>query len=411
MTARARASSTLLACLLATGLAAGQEAPSPAGAWSGSIGIEEEGDVNEVEIEIRRTPDGFWTGLLLTGTPPAEPIRLTAVTVTAQGIRFTAEGMPGAPEFVGRLSPDGREILGEAWIEPPAPPPGADVFLAPIEHRGKLWSPGVPINVTDRDGYDNQPRFLADASALLYTSIRDQQADIYRYDVAGGETVRLTETTESEYSPTPLPSSDGFSTVRVEEDGTQRLWSFDLSGAEPALLLESVQPVGYHGWLDEHRLGLFVLGSPPTLQLADVMLQSSETVAENIGRSIHVTPDGRAVSFISKPSPEAWEIQLIGLDDRARRTVIATRAGSEDFVWTPDGQILMAEGSELFVCDPGAKSPAWRMTGDLAPHGVHGITRLDVSSDFRWLAVVGERLVSGPPAERLRRPFSLLRRE
>ena len=63
----------------------------------------------------------------------------------------------------------------------------------------------------------------------------------------------MTETVESEYSPTPLPAADGFSTVRVEQDGTQRLWAFDSSGGAPRLLLETIQPVGYHGWLGADR--------------------------------------------------------------------------------------------------------------------------------------------------------------
>jgi Tol biopolymer transport system component len=78
--------------------------------------------------------------------------------------------------------------------------------------RGRRISVGTPVNVTARPGYDNQPFFLADGRAFLYTSIReDSQADIYRYDLDRKTSVRLTATSESEYSPIPLPRGGGFS--------------------------------------------------------------------------------------------------------------------------------------------------------------------------------------------------------
>ncbi|NIQ58624.1 MAG: hypothetical protein GWN71_36280, partial [Gammaproteobacteria bacterium] len=57
--------------------------------------------------------------------------------------------------------------------------------------------------LTDRDGYDNQPSFTPAGDAILYTSIRNGQADTYRIGLAGGEPTRVTHTPESEYSPTP----------------------------------------------------------------------------------------------------------------------------------------------------------------------------------------------------------------
>ncbi|MDX1675452.1 MAG: hypothetical protein R3314_11715, partial [Longimicrobiales bacterium] len=140
-----------------------------------------------------------------------------------------------------------------------------DIYLLPLDRQedGRLVAAGEPRPVTDRDGYDNQPHFTPDGR-LLYTSIRDGQADTYLYDPATGETTRVTTTPESEYSPTPIPGSDRFSVVRVEADSTQRLWSFAPDGSRPRLVLEDVAPVGYHAWSDD-RVALFVLGDPPTL--------------------------------------------------------------------------------------------------------------------------------------------------
>ncbi len=381
-------------------------APGAAGTWTGAL-ESADGEVVELTVRLERSPEGFWIGTLDAPGWQAQAAPLEALSVSAGIVRFSATGLPGAPEFVGRLSADGAEITGDVFLDPPPPPPASDVYLIELETDGGFWKLGDPVNITDRDGYDNQPRFLFDSSALLYTSIRDGQADVYRYDLAGRTSARLTETGESEYSPTPLPSGSGFSTVRVEDDGTQRLWSFDARGQSPALLLPEIQPVGYHGWLDQRRLGLFVLGSPPTLELADVVAQTRRTVADGIGRSIHRTPDGLAVSFVHKGSETEWTIDRLELDSGERRTLVATRAGSEDFAWAPDGRIVMGEDGALYACSPDARPPAWQQVADLSLHGITGITRLDVSADGRWLAVVGARPSAGPPPERIRTPFAL----
>ena len=51
-----------------------------------------------------------------------------------------------------------------------------------------MRSPGVgaAVNVTNRPGYDYQPSFSPDGGTMYFTSQRDGQTDIYRYDVASG---------------------------------------------------------------------------------------------------------------------------------------------------------------------------------------------------------------------------------
>ena len=139
-------------------------------------------------------------------------------------------------------------------------PPGTDIYLVRLRSGATISDP--PENLTNRPGYDNQPAFTPDGKAILFTSIRaDGQADVYRLDLATRAITQLTKTPESEYSPTPLPTGTGFSVVRVEMDSTQRLWAFNAQGHSPVLLLPDVAPVGYHLWLDDHTLALFVDGN------------------------------------------------------------------------------------------------------------------------------------------------------
>jgi len=247
---------------------------------------------------------------------------------------------------------------------------------------------GEAVNVTQRDGYDNQPSFTTDGSAILYTSIReDGQADTYRYDRATGSIRQITHTAESEYSPTVMPGDERFAVVRVEMDSTQRLWAFRLDGSDPQLLLPNVAPVGYQAWGDADHVALYVLGDPATLQLADVSTGAVRTIATDVGRSLHRIPGRHAVSFVQRMSDdEAW-IESYDLDTGAVERLDRTVGNGEDYAWNADAQLLMADDSVLYGagCDG---SVTWEKLTDFSDYGISRITRLAVSPDGRWLAMV-----------------------
>jgi hypothetical protein len=279
----------------------------------------------------------------------------------------------------------------------PTPPPN-DIFLVEMASVKGQLKVGEPKRITTWEGYNNQPVFLKDARSLLYTSIRaDRQADIYRYDLGDGSTVRVTETAKtSEYSPTPAPDGKSFSVIRVEEDGTQRLWMFPLAGnAEPTLILEKIKPVGYHVWIDGQTLMLFILGEPLTLQLVDRKQERAEIIATNIGRSLHRIPRQRKISFVRKLSEQQWMIQAFDTETHAITSLIKTLPGSEDYAWTPQGTLLMGSGSKLFKWNP-SKDAGWQEVADFAGAGLKTITRLSVSPKGDRLALVAQRAAAAP---------------
>ena len=188
-------------------------------------------------------------------------------------------------------------------------PPSTDILLVSMKDGQIVLQDDEPLNLTDRDGYDNQPFLTPDGQGLLYTAFYDGQTDIYRFDLKTRTATQLTDTPESEYSPTPLPAADGFSTIRVEADGRQRLWSFDGDGTNPVVALEAVAPVGYHAWADSFTVLLFILGEPPTLQQADARTGIADTVAFNVGRSLHRVPGTGVVSFVHKEAEDRWVIK------------------------------------------------------------------------------------------------------
>lgn len=268
--------------------------------------------------------------------------------------------------------------------------PATDIFIAGIRLVDTSHQISNIRNLTQRDGYDNQPSFSRGGRYLIYTSMRDGQTDLFRHDFTSGETVRVTSTSESEYSPGWSPDNSGYSAVVVEEDGTQRLWFYSLDGRPVQPLLERVEPVGYYSWLDSTRVALFVLGDPPTLRIADISTGLVRTVAENIGRSLQTMPGSNRVAWLDKSDPQNWMIRVYDPDTREISSLITALSEAEDFAWTAYGTLIMARRSVIFEWDP-LGTAGWTEIADLSSSGIRNITRLAVSSSGNRIAIVAGR--------------------
>lgn len=271
-------------------------------------------------------------------------------------------------------------------------PRDADVLLADL-HWETSGPPAIgdPTNLTRRVDYDNQPAFLPDGSGIWYTAVdpHTAQADIYRYDLGSGTVARVTMSNpESEYSATPLPDGSGISTVRVEADSTQRLWRFDRDGSNAAVLLENVAPVGYHAWIDANTVALFVLGEPPTLQVADLSTGRGRVIAEDIGRSIQSIPGTADVSYVQRHADGTSTIMRLPGDGGDPEPIIETVEGGDFHAWAPDGTLLMASGAVVYAA-VAADPREWSPVADFERLGI-SITRLAVSPDASQIAMVAE---------------------
>jgi len=274
---------------------------------------------------------------------------------------------------------------------PPATPPASDIFIVEVRKQDGELKLGQPKKITDLPVYNNQPFFMPDGHTILYTSFRDKQADIYRYDIRTGQTTQVTNTPESEYSPTLMPDGKNISVVRVEADGTQRLWKFPLAGGAPSLILENVKPVGYHYWIDDHTLALFILGGtgkPNFLEIFDMRTGKSEFVIDNPGRIIRKIPNQKNFSFVHKIANDHWEIKRFDLRVRTVSSMIATLPGVEDYAWLSDGKLLMAKDSKIFAVVP-LTADRWKEIANYLIGGVTKITRIAVSPSGDRIAIVG----------------------
>ena len=56
-----------------------------------------------------------------------------------------------------------------------------EIYLFDLKELDGQITISNPINISKSEGYDNQPSFTEDGSAVLFSSFRDGQADISKY--------------------------------------------------------------------------------------------------------------------------------------------------------------------------------------------------------------------------------------
>lgn len=242
------------------------------------------------------------------------------------------------------------------------------------------------VNITHHRGYDNQPFFHPTQPLVYYSSFNEEGiSDIKLYDYLTGITNNLTSTLEREYSPTPTLDGKYISCIIQRDNGAQDLGKYPVAGGEAITLVDDLI-VGYHAWVDEKNVILFVLGEPSTLQWYDLEKKEARVLQSNIGRSLHRIPGKQAISFVQKSAAEDWHIMQLDYNTKKISIIAPTFPAREDLCWTPDGKILMSDGEAIYVYDPRDSAAKWQTLS--MDSKIRGITRLAMSPDGKKLAVV-----------------------
>jgi TolB protein len=204
------------------------------------------------------------------------------------------------------ISPDGTQLVISNHVSDSAGQ-GSIIFTLPIEG-------GTPTRVTAK-GPSYWHGWSPDGKYLIYTARRNDQFDIYRIPVEGGEETQLTNTPGlddgSEYS------YDGkhiwFNSVR---SGSMEIWRMNADGSEPTQITNDE----YQNWFphpspDDSKI--IFLSYLPDVAAADhpyykhVMLRIMDTVSFQPRVIAHLyggqgtinvpswSPDGKKVAFVS----------------------------------------------------------------------------------------------------------------
>lgn len=262
-----------------------------------------------------------------------------------------------------------------------------EIYLFDLSTANDTITLSNPKNIANNKGYDNQPSFVDDAT-VLFSSTRSEQTDILQFNIEDGSTKKwLSDTpTGSEYSPLKIPGREAVSAIRLDLDGLQRLYAYDLKTGASEVLLKGLK-VGYHVWVDPNTIVCTVLiEKRMDLVVADLMKGTHKTVAKNVGRSLHKIPNTLLVSYISKEK-EIWEIKSLNPISGKTMYIVPTYNQTEDMCWLPDGTLLAGADKSLVMTNPGKKKP-WQQLVYFPQEEIHGISRIAVSPNASRIAFV-----------------------
>lgn len=277
-------------------------------------------------------------------------------------------------------------------------PPATDVFLVSMHHEGGRLVFGNPKKISRYAGYNNQPAFTPDGRSVLFSSDSTGMMDIFRYWTDFDSLSQVTFTPDvGEYSPTPV-SADRFVSVVVEPDQRQRLWQYDLGSGTGQLFISDRDSVGYFEILDGGDVAMFVLGSPPTLRVWN-RDSGTEKLLEGVpGRCLQTIPNLEGFSYVDKSRPDRWIIAAADPLTNSRVPIAQMPEGSEDYAWSPNGDLYAASGSTLYVYSSEADG-VWKTALDFRHFGLANITRMAISPDGSQIAMVSPFVPVPPPVE------------
>lgn len=263
--------------------------------------------------------------------------------------------------------------------------PGTEIYLFDLSLKKNKISISNPRNISNHPGYDNQPFFHPDKPLIYFASADDSsRTDIVVYNYETKALKNISSTTDREYSPTVTPDKKFISCIIQRDNGVQDLGKYPIDGGNPQVIVNNLT-VGYHAWVDDQNLVLFVLGQPNSLRWYSVKEKKDWILSEKIGRSLHRIPGTTAVSFVDKTLPD-WVIKSVVQKDVAPEMIARTAHEREDLAWTPDRRILMSDGEQILYWEAG--SVDWIPVELQQPVAMKGITRMAVNAKGNKLAIV-----------------------
>jgi hypothetical protein len=210
-----------------------------------------------------------------------------------------------------------------------------------------------------QEGYQNQPAFSRDGSRLLWTAQAGEgplATDIHWLLVSADDSSKgqpLRTTPFGEFSATPLPGSDSdYSVVRVEADGTQRLWQ--MNSQTEQLLYPELKGVGYHVWGADEDLLLFLLedSAGPNRAVYRSKDGGLTTLAGHIGRALlYQASTDRFFFTAPRPGQPAnsplwlWRYQA---GTKKADALLPMPANGQDLAVTSQGTVLVSAGKFIF---------------------------------------------------------------
>jgi len=242
---------------------------------------------------------------------------------------------------------------------------------------------GIRVSiVSDKTSYNNQPH-LTD-TGLYYTreiiSNDQSQTDIALYSLSSKQTSMVTNTPQSEYSPTLTPDGQHLSAIVVEDDGKQKLWQYPLAPELAASrIFDWIEPVGYHAWGSNNDLVMFILGQPHTLQYTSVDAARGEIAASDISRTL-IYNHNAAMFLFSYTKNDQHILASFNPQNKQVGDLLRLPTQVQDFILKDDKTIAYAIKNRVYQrkLDGSNEISQWL---DLSTYCETNITRMSYNND------------------------------
>jgi hypothetical protein len=263
-----------------------------------------------------------------------------------------------------------------------------EIFLFDLETNPSKIELKNGKNISNNEGYDNQPSFLNERY-ILFASTRNGQTDIAKYDTRYDSKSWVNFTEGGEYTPLKHPSQNEISAVRLDKDGLQRLYSYNASNGESKELISGLV-VAYYTWYDEHTIVSAVIeDNNLNLFVSNLQKGTNRKYATYVGRSFHRIPNSNLVSFISKANDNQWQIKSLNPLTGDTKVIANTMDGVEDICWLDSKTLLTGKENKLYKLRL-QKDNNWKPIADLSTNDITKITRLAVNSESNKLLIAGD---------------------
>ena len=276
-------------------------------------------------------------------------------------------------------------LLTSAWANAQA---NTEIYLFDLDLDNGSPKLSNPKNISNNEGYDNQPSFMDDHT-VLFSSTREGQTDVLRFNITEGSTKDWLTNTRggSEYSPMKIPGKEAISAIRLDLDGLQRLYEYSLDSGESKPI--SDLKIGYQLWLDQQLLLATVLvGNRMDLALIDTKENTHQVVGKNVGRSLHRIPGSKRISYISKAKP-LWEIMALDPLSGETEKLGDCHKNREDINWLDGNTMITGSGKSLLTLKLDSLQ-TWRTIMEFGQDQIHNISRIAINPGRNRLAFVAE---------------------
>lgn len=245
------------------------------------------------------------------------------------------------------------------------------------------------INISNNEGYDNQPSFISNGS-LVFSGNNNGQTDIAEYNLNTKSKTWVNQKTDgSEYSPQKFPSNNNVAAVRLDKDGKQRLYSYHAETGSPTEIIENIEVAYFAFYSDEKMLATVLSGTEMDLSLINLKEKSVETLLQNAGRTLQKIPKTNSLAYTLVNEVGNLDLYVLDMASKDSYFICELPYGVQDYVWLNEFQVLTGMGSSLFLYDTLGESK-WNKVASLDEFGVKNISRMAISPNGKKLAVVVE---------------------